>query len=169
MKGCKNRGITLLELIITMAILLIVTSAIFSFFLSSNKSMNALEEKNTIQNEGEAAINRLSETTLNGSSIKAINGISFSEITGDNINITTLVINNIYSSVENQYKVENGKLFFKTSDKTSWELLSNYVQSLVITPIKNNVGATKGIKIVLILQYKDALKTFTNQIYFRNN
>jgi len=169
MKGYKNRGVTLLELLITLAILLVITSAIFSFFISSNKSMNTVEESNIIQNEGEIAINKFSETALNSSTIKTINAKNFNEILEADINIFSMNLTNNYTSMVTQYKVENGKLYYKTSDKTNWELISNYVHSLVISPIKDSVGKAYGMKMTLTLKYKNGMKTFNNQIYFRNN
>lgn len=169
MKGYKNRGVTLLELIITLAILLVITSAIFSFFISSNKSMNSVEESNIIQNEGEIAINKFSETALNSSTIKTINEKSFNEILETDINITSMNLTNNYTSIETKYKVENEKLYYKTSDYTNWELISNYVQSLIVCPIKNSSGKAYGMKMTLTLKYKNGMKTFNNQIYFRNN
>jgi prepilin-type N-terminal cleavage/methylation domain-containing protein len=168
MKNSMHRGITLIELIVTLAIVLIVTSAIFSFFIPSTKSLNNIEVSNTLQNEGENAIKKISEYSMGASSIKNINSVNFNEEAFKSATEISNITFNLFDIEEHQYTVEVNKLFFKKSGENNKKVISNYVEKLIFEPIKNNEDKTYGIKINLILKLNNTSKEFQNRIYFRN-
>jgi prepilin-type N-terminal cleavage/methylation domain-containing protein len=168
MKTKKHRGITLIELIVTLAIVLIVTSAAFNFFIPSTKALNNVEINNNLQNEGENAINKISEYSMGASSIESINSSVFKEetfISATEINSITF---NLFDFEEHEYKIEGNKLTLRKSGEVDGKTICNYVDKLIIEPIKNNEGKTYGIKINLILKLNNTSKNFQNRIYFRN-
>lgn len=67
MKKADNRGMSLVELIVSIAIMAIVGSAILGFFLFSTKQYHRGSSESTLQNEAQMAMERLESLIVNAS------------------------------------------------------------------------------------------------------
>ena len=59
-----RRGITLIELIITLGLIGVVTSLVFSFFFSNKKTLNNVEVKSDLQYEAKEVMNKISKYAM---------------------------------------------------------------------------------------------------------
>lgn len=101
MKSCK-KGFTLIEVIISMAIMGIVLVAIYSLFFSNYKTLNTVNSGVELQSQGEEAMNHLVDTALSANKVNYIkdgNGNDITEFNGldrkriSEISFTTVKLN----------------------------------------------------------------------------
>ena len=69
----KAKGMTLIEVIISMAILSIVVSVIYLFFFSSNRILSDADVKEQLQSEGHKIEDKITTLGMEASNIIAIN------------------------------------------------------------------------------------------------
>ena len=66
-KRADNRGLTLVELVVSIAIMAIVGSAILSFFLFSTRQYHKGNSETTVQSEAQMVVGRLENMIMNAS------------------------------------------------------------------------------------------------------
>lgn len=66
-KNTDNRGMSLIELLVSMTILVVVGSAIFGFFLFSTKQYHKGSSESAVQNEAQMVMGRLKNMIVNSS------------------------------------------------------------------------------------------------------
>ena len=74
-KKCKN-GFTLVEVIISMAIMVMVMATLYSMFFSNYKTMNTVNAGVELQSQGEQAMNYIVNAAI---SAKSINSITYKD------------------------------------------------------------------------------------------
>ena len=64
----NNKGFSLIELIISVAILTIITSAILGFIVTSSKSYGNVSEDVSLQQEAQLSLNQISDLIVDSTS-----------------------------------------------------------------------------------------------------
>lgn len=126
-----NRGISLVELIVTMAIAVIVGGAILGFIMtSSNQYRNANAEVN-LQYEAQLAMNQIGDLLMN-----ATNGVTYTEVSADERNLYVYNRNTDDAGAVSRVVTKIG---WKSADAQLLYSTYNYVQnpdgSTSLTPI----------------------------------
>ncbi|GCD13234.1 type II secretion system protein [Clostridium tagluense] len=168
----KKKGVTLIELIITIAILSIVLSVIGSFFFTNYKALNSVNKDLELQSKGEKAINCMMDSIIDGYGVvevKAIEGSPETEIS------KLAVTKELYTSV---FELRNGILYYGKGTLTDIngkanEKVCNSIKSIMITtlPIGESFSNCTGLKIKITMASDKTgklEKVFGNEVYFRN-
>ncbi|MBZ9624852.1 type II secretion system GspH family protein [Clostridium sp. FP2] len=155
----KLRGFTLIEVLITLAILGIILSAIATFFFTNYKTINKAQIEIEIQSEGDKVIEKISNTAIQCSEMKLT--------TSDNDD----KIDSINDSIEFIDKEPNTLIVKETHTFTldsSKKLLLNgvecgqFIEYIACTKIAN------GVQLEIKLRKDDVEKSISTTIYFRN-
>ncbi|MEL5899097.1 type II secretion system protein, partial [Clostridium sporogenes] len=70
MKSTKKKAFTLIEVIITMAIMVIVIGIIFPFFNSNFKTLNETEIRGDLQREGNKVMEYFTKSAMEANNVK---------------------------------------------------------------------------------------------------
>jgi Tfp pilus assembly protein PilE len=175
----RKRGVTVLELIISIGILSILTTVVFSVFLSNHKNLTRTEVKSDLQQEAQQVLEKISKS---GMQAEKIYSISNTENLIDK-NTANASINNL------SFVTDSGERFTFNFDSLAKEL--KYTDSAVTSKlIGSNVKDFKvsiingtettsyrncsGVKLALVLS-KRAVGSdmidyeITTNVYFRNS
>lgn len=163
MKRLDNKGVSLIELILAIAISFIVIAAIISFMSVGTKSYNYAEDEINIQTEGQILMNQISDMIITSNNVK---------VTGNTVNI--YYIDSSYSKKRKEIIYDNAtmKIYLRIintlSEETTatGELLANHVKSFAITDTGADIN--KLIKIQLTLENNKKNYTLSSQSNIRN-
>lgn len=188
----KKQGITLVEVIITLAVLSLAFSVIYLFFSSSNRTINDTDLKSKLQYESQVIQERLATLGTQSIGIKGLtlNGTDVQELKFQSPDVITKnPTETITETIEYIFKVDSNKSMILTENKiTKTELasgsnsltssennkvLSNYIDSFKIELIgTNDVDKAKAIKVTVKLKAKkgESNKELTTStiVTFRN-
>lgn len=174
-----NKGFTLVELIVSVAILAIVMLAAFGFMLAGTKSYTSVDTRITRQFKAQLAVNQLGDSLMNCNA-----GLNTSD-DGKTVYIlekkdgacTVHAFKFADSEVRygeaaaaeyTQTRTENGVPITTTTYTASistWSMVAGSVEvfSVVLTP---GTGAVKSA--VISLRFKNSDKTYTQTVALRN-
>ena len=146
MKKIKRKGITLIELVITMGLVVIILGVVTVVFTSNSKIMNKVDVKSELQLQGELIQRQLMMILPESKGIIEINYKS-----EDSPEIKSFIADD--EMFWHQYLIENEKLSYQKIDKSTNNVvnetdLSTYVKSLIIEP-ENKAQVLSSKKIVL--------------------
>lgn len=174
----KKKGITLIELIITLSLTAIILGVIYTFFITNTKSLSKIELNSELQTEAQNIqkefLNYFTQSEgieeINNNKITESNKLEYGSILGSE---DKLEINNIKFKIKNNYfqfsfNKSSGILSLKSFDKYGNEInidglpkvLSKNVKEVKIRPldIRNNPNGnfkeSTGIEILLTLTKK---------------
>ena len=161
-KSIDNKGITLVELIIAIAIATIVITSIAFFMSNSSKNYKKVNEEVSLQMEAQTILNQLNDLILEADNVKMKDNILF-----------------IYNESESNYfiklDVSSGKMFLnKTTSKEAsphdddWVLFGQDVSSFTVTDTGDD-NTNKAIQITLHLNKDTMTYTMTNLVTIRND
>lgn len=114
----NNKGFSLIELIISVAILTIITSAILGFIVTSSKSYGNVSEDVSLQQEAQLSLNQISDLIVDSTSglkyyyndNEALTILSDADISGD-VTSKTLAIYNVQKEIVSGVTVENKYIY----------------------------------------------------------
>lgn len=114
----NNKGFSLVELIISVAILTIITSAILGFIVTSSKSYGNVSEDVSLQQEAQLSLNQISDLIVDSTSglkyyyndNEALIILSDADISGD-VTSKTLAIYNVQKEIVSGVTVENKYIY----------------------------------------------------------
>lgn len=129
----KKRGITLIELIMTMAVLGIIIATVTIMFLSNSNILSNVDKKSELQMEAQIIQKQLNKVALES---RGISGVEFIDNNGHIKSISIEDGEYIYQfSVENQ-QVKYQKL---SGDRVLQEkVLSSHISSVQVIPSKED-------------------------------
>lgn len=168
-----KKGFTLIELLISISLILIVMVGIFTFFISTYKANNSVNDEMELQSQGEKAINFMMDNLIEAKGIELVIDSKDADVTEQSatIDIKRLVVSKI-DSTYNIFEIKNYTLYYSNSNDANSDavnLLSNLIDSVQIEPLNGaDFKGAKGIKINIKLKKKDMIKTISNEVYFRN-
>jgi prepilin-type N-terminal cleavage/methylation domain-containing protein len=131
-KNKDKKGFTLIELVISMAIMGMVMVTIYSLFFSNYKTMNIVNSGIELQSQGEQAMNYLFNSAISAESINTIKDEKGEDITEFNST--------------NSKKIS--EISFKTLkyDKTNNTVVSGYIEKIILQLDSSNViSPTEGL------------------------
>ena len=189
----KAKGMTLIEVVISIAILSIVFGVIYLFFFSSNRILSDADVKEQLQSEGHKIEDKITTLGMEASNIIAINdshndlmgsregdvrAVKFNIVTKD---ATTDAIVN--EEVIVKYDEENKSIYYGEStdpnimtnkDITGLTLLSSNVENFTINSTEIDNGATtpemksfqdtKSIQVNIILNKRKGYSDITRKV-----
>lgn len=146
MKKIKRKGITLLELVITMGLVIIILGVMTVVFASNSKIMNRIDVNSELQLQGELIQRHLMMILPESKGI-----IEVIYKTEDSQEIKSFIADD--EMFWHQYLIDNEKLSYQKIDKSTKKVvnetdLSTYVQSLMIEP-ENKAQVLSSKKIVI--------------------
>lgn len=181
----KKRGFTLIEVLITVAILGIVMIPLSNFFFTNYNTLNKVSKQIDLQSEGEKGIKKIVNSAIESKGIVEVRG-GGKELGEENTaeNIDRIVFKTVDDSGNDIYKVfevADNKLWHGTGDKNKIidkdeSLSSNEVSGMVIAENIQfvNVGAIEsfinadGIKLTIVLSKDNVTSSVESEVYFRN-
>lgn len=176
----KSKGFTLIEIMVSTAILSVLLSIIFSIFISTQKNIKKTEIKSELQLNAKKLLECINRTMQAGY-IYSIsnNNVNFINSTSENLIIDNIVLKN-----------DDGETFTFNLDKNTHKLFYNYnngqfnksdvienVNDIKVSIINGELETTykecKSLKLSITLAkngpYKDIVDyVVTTNIYFRN-
>lgn len=189
----KAKGMTLIEVVISIAILSIVFGVIYLFFFSSNRILSDADVKEQLQSEGHKIEDKITTLGMEASNIIAINdshndlmsskegdvrAVKFNILTTDAI--TGAIVNR---EVIVKYDEGNKSIYYGEStdpnimtnaDVTGLTLLSSNVENFTINSTEINNGATttemksfqdtKSIQVNIILNKRKGYSDITRKV-----
>ncbi|MTI70172.1 MAG: hypothetical protein FH751_07975 [Firmicutes bacterium] len=169
----KNKGLSLIELILTINLLMIIIGLLFSFLINNINYFNIIYNRIEIKEQGEFAINYMTERLMTLTEITDITdkyNYTLNHINRTNpVNIRKIIFSgiNTYNDYETNYKFElktNNKLFDRTTE------VACYITDIIVCPMPKEVSYknAKGIKIILKLNKGKEYREISKTIYFRN-
>jgi len=177
-----KKGFTLIEMIITLALLGIVMTAISSFFLINYRTLNNVSKELDFQREGEKAINLIIEKAMESKGIGEIQPHN-NTTSSDEKDVTKVVFKiptaagevteqgHVFSLIqvngENQLRYGKGTLDTSTN---TYNVSSDWVIARGIKSIELKSGQGEALKEarsveVIIILDQESVKS---QVYFRN-
>ena len=159
-KNKKRDGVTLIELIITLAIMSIVTGLIFFFYFTNQKKISEIEIKSDLQYEAKTVLDNISKIAME--STGAIFNDSAMELCFNGVDDGDVVF---------KLNKDEHKISFKKGETDI--VLSNHFKNIEIDGQMDETGDVKiikdKIKLKLILENKGVTYEVEENYVFRNS
>lgn len=172
----KNKGVTLVELIIAIAIASIISIVIFSINVNGQKVYSTAESETAIQNSARRLIDNLTNSINSAQAASAImvsnNQVNVDGNTFTNlINCKGLIYVKLNSDSANPfiYVIKNNAVYKIYKDGTGWSSpIASYISNTtsVDAPFSTNSNA---YRVKLNLTYKNISKSYTTFISVGGN
>ena len=155
----KTKGFTLVELLITLAILGTILSAIYTFFLTNYKTINRAQIEVELQSEGERVIEKISNIAIQCSEMKLTTSDNDDKIDSPDDSIEFIVKETVTLIVKATHRFElgnNNKLLLDGVE------FGQFMEHIKCTKVTN------GVELEIKLRKNDIEKFIITTIYFRN-
>ncbi|OPJ56339.1 PilW family protein [Alkalithermobacter paradoxus] len=156
----NKRGFTIIELLISLGIVSIVFSIIFSFFTMNFNMFKKSNDIIDIQNEGQIAMAKIVNIAMVSSGISNI--YDYNNINQD----------------DTKDKISLGKIIFKEGDifqvkegnlKHNGNIIANHIKNIKVSPIDDiSFLQSNGLIIEIILELNKETIKIENQVMYRN-
>jgi len=147
----KTKGFTLIEVLITLAILGIILSAIYTFFFTNYKIINKAQIEIELQSEVEKIIDKISNVAIQCSSMNLYILNDDGTIDSESEYIEFI------GKETNQFILDSNKKLFLDGVE-----VGQFIEYIACTKITN------GVELEIKLRNKDVEKSISTTIYFRN-
>lgn len=156
MKKYKSKkGITLIELVITLGLMGFITALVFSFFISNQKTLDRVDIKSDLQYEAKEVMNKISKYAMEATSV--------------NCDTPNKIIFSLVSSVGGI--IEEGAIFKITGNEISLSG-EGITESIICTKLKSiTVGGDnkKNLEVEIVLEEKGIRYSIKDNFLFRNS
>lgn len=171
----KRKGVTLIELLITLGIVSIVLSSIYTFLFTNYNTLNSVNNDLELQSQGEKAINFMIDSIIEGYGVVEVKATDGSDVVSSTESeISKLSVKkDTYVSI---FELRNGVLYYgevaletDTNEKANKEICHS-IKSIIITtlPSDRSFSNCAGLKIKITMKSGKTEKVFVNEIYMRN-
>ncbi len=164
----KNHGLTLIEVIVSIALISIVALSIVGVFVSSSVIYRDIYSYNEMQQQSQSIMDFLSDTIIHSEKIDyMLDETNLSEIRFKDKSLSENE-RHIFS-VQKDLKVEGNSLRYGRKSSAQIEV-GNYIDKInVLTlPEETHYKDAKGIKITLTMKKRGKTVEIFKKIYFRN-
>ncbi len=161
----SRKGITLIELIITLGLIGVITGLVFSFFFSNKRTLSNVEIKSDLQYEAKEVLNKISKYAMEATGVEYdefSSKIQFS-ILGSNEKVVFEVKNGIATKDGEKIVLTGNEITFGNGSLAD-ETISTSFQSIAISGEKD-----KNIEVKLTLEKKGVTYTVSDNFGFRNS
>lgn len=175
----NNRGLTLIELLVTLAITGIILCIIVSFFITNVRTFDRASSEVDLQSEGQYALEYITLIAAQSRGIKSIENVD-GDVRTDTwgaVEETGLIIFDFeYIDESTKNVVNRDEVFIFDKDNNTIlngpKIVGRYIDEIKVEPVTTNKKLSKQRGIILTLklsQSKGSLsKIIKSQIYFRN-
>lgn len=176
----NNKGFTLVELIITLAIAAIILGIVMTFFITNIKSSNIITDKTELQYQAQNVMNFITEKAMQSSGISKVYIKDGNSYLPQDMSIQEVsnvgYIGFIVEGVKHIFVLDRGNIYYSDSISDLNIIKNNkYILGKWLTNINiksNSAGAdlssTNSIEITLEFEKNDAKVTLSNIVYMRN-
>lgn len=174
----RYKGFTLIELVISLGILAVILSLIFTFFMSNQKSMNKTEVKSSLQEEAQIILDYFNKSGMQAQKISVISG-SEDLLSKNTSNVS---VQNITFALDDgteyafNLNTSTNELYYSRQAITN-KKIGSYVKDIKASILNGNSSTfynnCSAIKLVITLSKKGVNNEafdyeVTTNIYFRN-
>lgn len=164
----NKKGFTMVELVIVIAIMGIVFTAISSFLINNIKTFHRAEDQIHTQHNAQSAINIIVDNIMGAKGIQSLIPYEGNSIKNVIFTITDSEGNNKYV----EYSFDKSNKTLSWGQGSNWAAISTHEYAKNIKDfeiIKIMDGAiTQGVEIKIIAELNDSETILKNQVYFRN-
>ena len=164
----NNKGFTILEIIITLAITVIVITIVGRFFITNIKSYGRINDNCEIQDQAQFVSEYLDDKVLKSSGVSLIKNTKnqIANATNGAFYVQEIEFDSSNSklSINQNFKVMSSSIFCNNM------VLGNYIESLYVSPLPADMiySEAKGIKYRLSFVKNNSNYILERSIYFRN-
>lgn len=159
----KKRGLTLIELLITLGIISVVFTTIFSLFITNYKSLNKSQLEVELQSEAQKSVEKITNKVLQVNKISELKNISNNSKVKDSAEVIISSIS--FDDKAYGFSLNNDKLI----DENNNEIARN-VKEIKIKPVPENskFEDATGIKFNVKFEKGGVTKEIETEVSFRN-
>lgn len=162
MRNLTKKGLTLIEIMVTLTIMAIFVAVVSPFLFSNYKALKYSDVRMELQREGDKIIEELTNKALQAESIEYIR-----DYKGNKINLNTNKNANISIIKFKGINRKRLKCEFKIKDSSNNESSIKYIK-INSLPLEVNFNKTKGIYVKIGLEKRRIEKELRTKVYFRN-
>ncbi len=177
----SNKGFTLIELIISLALAGIILSIVLSILISNISMFHINDREIELQQQGQFIIGFLEDKIIESTGITYLqdnNGILKHE-TNEKVNLKKIIFKNIPEAVDKGYIFQlskdpnhnyyNMKYGIGLSGTPTVEA-GNYIERIEVEPIplESIYTEAKGLAVEILFNFNGKMKAFKTQLFFRN-
>ncbi|MFZ5353574.1 MAG: pilus assembly FimT family protein [Bacillota bacterium] len=179
-KYMRDKGYSLIELMLVVALIVMIMIPIGSFFFINFKTFFRADNEIETQSQVQIAMTYFTEKAIEAKSIYSINDSAGAVVnlnSSVSVSISRIVIYNIvdanYLIYEHKDADGDGIMDFCFAESTDPNHIApadnaSYIDSIEIEPLQGQFSSCRGIRISISSSKKDSLSEITNDIYFRN-
>lgn len=176
----KNRGFTMVELLVSLGISSLVMGLILSFFVTSYKGYKTLRNDSELRFQAQYILNYITDKAINSQTLSLVNvnnttSYSMTTIRNKDIDYPANKISFKYGSNEEEnyvFYIENNNIRYGNGEKDikpSVEL-GNYVDGMFISLFEDgSFGNARALIIKLIMKKDGQIYEAFQAAYMRNN
>lgn len=156
MKKVNNKGITVVELILVMAITVIVIGALVLFMITSTRSYHAAESEISLQTEAQVIMNQISDTVIQGNNVLYNSTLN---------TLTVYHMDDVDSNFDNMdviwFREQDHKLYL-------YHITSESEKNMIISRITNNMVSKENLLGEYVTQFfvDTGIETSPNQFVY---
>lgn len=156
MKKVNNKGITVVELILVVAITVIVIGALVLFMITSTRSYHAAESEISLQTEAQVIMNQISDTVIQGNNVLYNSTLN---------TLTVYHMDDVDSNFDNMdviwFREQDHKLYL-------YHITSESEKNMIISRITNNMVSKENLLGEYVTQFfvDTGIETSPNQFVY---
>jgi hypothetical protein len=156
-KCSDNKGFSLVEIIIALAIIMVVSGSIISFLLAGSNSYSSVITSTDLQKEAQLVMNQISDIVISADQKVAFVGST-----------NTLEVTNEDSKYEISYNPTEKKLYYKKSNygisTRTYELQEEVPMAENVTSFSADVVKENGVsKVKVKISFENNSKSYTKE------
>ncbi len=176
----KNKGFTMVELLVTLGISSIVVGLIFAFFMSSYKGYKSVRNNSEMQFHAQYILSFMGEKIMNSNSInymmkKNTEPYNLETIRNTETEYPLISISFKYGNMKDEnyvFRINNSIISYGKGEKemTSTVELGNFVKGMYISVLKDECFQNaKAVKLKIVMEKDGQTYEAFQAIYMRNN
>jgi prepilin-type N-terminal cleavage/methylation domain-containing protein len=156
----KKKGVTLIELVITLGLLAIVTLFIFSFFFSNERKLEEINTKSDLQYEAKVILDNVSKYAMSATKCEIDREV---DDTVKTITFSKVEDNGTVIDEGAKIIIEDSNIYLSTKEDEK-KLLGSHLKAIEVSD-----DASKNIEVKLSLKEKDIDYSIKESFLFRNS
>jgi len=157
LERADERGLTLVELLVTMSVMLIIVTAVMSLMFRAFKDTAIATTRASVQNDGRIAMERMSKQIRQATSVTTATP-------------SDIVVNSYFNGVAQtiEWRVNSGNLEMRVGTSGSYATMVRGLVSSSIFTYQSSGGIVYRVDTALSLSTKTVAIPLTTSVYLRN-